>query len=183
LIRLLILRLARRWGLLIVGILLAIGGLTLGFSSHQITYHNGAKGSIAHYLSGDTPDLGYLQMDGSPALYYVNEKDFNPVITSANSFGRGNIISFVYTPDETKEIDEKAANSTTHLVGTGYKVVQIMLFDDTGKLQQVFTSSEYSQSPRGHYENNWTASAVLLVLGFLVTGLALFLRLRRKAAF
>lgn len=170
-----------RWCLIIVGILLAISGLIVGTSSHQITYQNGARGTVAHYLSGDTPGIGYLQMNGSSTLYFVNEKDFTPLINGINTFGRGNNIAFVYTTGETQAIDEQATNTSTHLVGTAYRVVQVMLFDNTGQNPQVFMDAEYTQHPQGILINNWPGGAALLIAGVLVVLLALFLpRLLRR---
>jgi hypothetical protein len=160
--------------------LLAIAGLIVGISSHHLTYQNGLKGIVAHYLSGDNPGTGYLQMSGSSSLYFVKEKNFNPLINGINTFGHGNIISFVYTPDETRDIDEQATNSGTHLAGTAYRVLQITLFDNDGQNPQVFTDVEYAQNPQGIYVNNWPAGAALLIAGFLVALMTLFLAALRR---
>jgi hypothetical protein len=92
-IRLLILLLTRRWGLIIVGTLLLIGGLVYGATSHQVAYQSVGKGTVAHFLSGDN-QVGYLEMDGNSALYVLNEGDFTPVIDGINTFGNGDSISF-----------------------------------------------------------------------------------------
>jgi hypothetical protein len=165
-----------RRGLILLGLLLVLGGGVSGIASHQVTYRNGARGTVAHYLSGDSAHTGYLQMGNSSNLYYVNENDFTPMINEngVQTLGRGSSISYVYTPDETEQIDETATDTGAHLQGTAFRVVQITLYDQNGQHPDVFTSSDYAQNPQGYYQNNWPAGMSLLVLGLLVTGVALF---------
>lgn len=168
--------LSSRRGLILLGLLLVLGGVVTGIASHSVTYRNGTRGTVAHYLSGDSAHIGYLQMGNSSDLYYVNENEFTPTINEngTQTLGRGSSISYVYTPDETKQIDETATDTGAHLQGTAFRVVQITLYDQNGQNPEVFTSSDYAQNPQGYYQNNWPGGMSLLVLGFLVTGSALF---------
>ncbi len=50
--RLIILLLTRRWGLLIVGAILIIGGAVWGMTSHQVTYQTSKQGVTYHIAIG-----------------------------------------------------------------------------------------------------------------------------------
>ncbi len=169
-IRLAILLLTRRWGLALLGIVLAGAGVFMGVSSHQIAYQTVGQGSIAHYLADDT--TGYLQMSNSSTLYIVNEKDFSPAINGTTTFQDGDTISFIYEPGSTTDIDATSSLGT-HLQGTAYKVVQITR-TSTGAAQQ-FVTSEYTQNPNGFYQNNWPIGIAMLLGGLLLAGLSFFL--------
>jgi hypothetical protein len=174
-ISLIILPVARRWGLIIIGGLLIIGGLIYGASSHQVSYQSVSEGSVAHFLVGDS--TGYLEMSGSSALYVVNENDFTPTIDGTNTFGNGDNISFVYRTDETTDIDQTSTIGT-HLVGSGYTIVELTVFSDSG--QKVFKTTDYAQNPNGFEQNNWLAGGALAFVGLIIVGLAFVLPARRK---
>jgi len=170
-IRLIILLFTRRWGLIIVGALVLIGGLIYGASSHNVAYQSVSPGSVAHFLSGDS-GTGYLQMTGSPKLYVLNESDFTPALSGTNTFGDGDNISFVYRTDSTTDIDQTSTIGT-HLVGPAYTVVELTVFSSNG--QQVFKTSDYSQNPNGFYQNNWLAGGAIAFVGLIILALAFVL--------
>ncbi len=167
-VRLLILLFTRRLGLIIIGLLLLIGGAIYGATSHQVAYQSVARGSIAHYLSDGT--TGYLQMEGSPALYVINEHDFTPAINGTSTFADGDSISFIYRTDSTNDVDQTSTLGT-HLVGKAYTVVQITAFASSSG-QTAYTTSAYNQNPNGFYENNWLVGGGLLLVGLAIAGLA-----------
>ncbi len=178
LIRLAILLIPRRWGLIVVGAVLAIAGLIVGITSHQVTYQTVNKGTIIHYLYGQSDSGGndnsdaYIELqDGS--LYFLNESDFSPALNSDTI--QSQVVSMVYDPTNTKSIDISSSNTSTHLSGTGDQVVQLTSFYSNGQNPATFTTSEYQQNPNGFYQNNWTGGAALLVLGLLIGGAALLL--------
>jgi len=151
---------------MVVGIAIAVTGFLIGRSSHQVVYQNVGQGTIAHYITGNGTD--YLQMDGSPALYTINNKDFNPAF-DANALGSGNI-SLVYQPENTTDVDITSVRGT-HLVGKAYRVIEITVFDN-GQ-QQMYTTSDYSQNPNGYYANNWLIGNTILGFGLVIAILAL----------
>ncbi len=176
-IRLVILLFTRRWGLIIVGALVLIGGLIYGANSHSVAYKSVSQGSVAHFLSSDSDNTGYLQMSGSPTLYILNKSDFTPAINSTNTFGDGDSISFVYRSDGTTNIDQTSTIGT-HLVGPAYTVIEFTVYSSNG--QQVFTTSDYAKNPNGFYQNNWLAGSAIAFIGLIIVGLAFVLPALRK---
>ncbi len=170
LVRLALILVTRRWGLIVVGAILAVVGLIVGFTSHGVTYQRVPQGTIAHFLAGDD-GTDYLQMDGSSTLYILHEQDFTPAINGTKTFANGASISLIYSPDDTTGIDVTSTLGT-HLVGKAFKVVQITSLDNGSK---VYATSEYSQNPNGFYQNNWGIGAILLVIGLVTAGAALIL--------
>ncbi len=166
----------------LLGGALIIFGVVLGATSHQVTYHAVNQETIAHFLSGDSSSSdqkGYLQFENDSKLYLVNESDFTPKV-DGKSFGDGDVISFVYRTDSPTSIDVSATNTSTHLVGDAYTIEQITV-PPSGNVQgsKVYTSSEYSQNPRGFDQNNWPLGALVIVLGLIVAALAFFLPMLR----
>ena len=165
----------------LLGGALIIFGVVIGATSHQVTYNPVNQETIAHFLSGDSSSSdqkGYLQFERDSKLYLINESDFKPKV-DGKSFGDGDVISFVYRTDSPTPIDVSATNTSTHLVGDAYTVEQITVPASNGQSSKVYTSSEYSQNPRGFNQNNWPIGALVIVLGFIVAALAYFLPMLR----
>ncbi len=165
----------------LLGGALIIFGVLFGSTSHQVTYNPVNQETIAHFLSGDSSSSdqkGYLQFERDPKLYLINESDFTPKV-DGNSFGDGDVISFVYRTDSPTTIDVSATNTSTHLVGDAYTVEQITVPGSNGQGSKVYTSSEYSQNPRGFDQNNWPIGALVIALGLIVAALAFFLPMLR----
>lgn len=169
-IRLAILLLTRRWGLIIIGAALLIGGLIYGTRSHPVTYQSVGQGTVAHFLAGDS--IGYLEMNGSSTLYVLNENDFTPTLNGINTFSDGDTISFVYRTDDTTDIDQTSTIGT-HLSGPAYTVVELTTYSDAG--QKVYNTSDYSQHPSGTYQNNWLGGGTLAFVGLIIIALAFVL--------
>lgn len=166
---------ARRWSLIIIGIILVLGGLIYVAIPHQTPYQSIPKSFIAHYLSGR--GTGYMQLEKSSTLYIVNEGEFLPAF-SADYLNHGQIvISFLYRNDETTNIDASSDNKV-HLVGQAYSVEQIKLYYQYGQPPEVFSAQEYLQNPNGYYQHNWIAGMVISLLGLIFIGLGVFLTIR-----
>lgn len=165
----------RRWGLLIIGAALLIGGLIYGASSHSVAYQSVGKGTVAHFLAGDS--TGYLKMNGSSTLYVLNENDFTPTINGTDTFANGDIISFVYRTDGTTNIDETSTIGT-RLSGPAYTIVELTVYANGG--QKVYNTSDYSQHPSGFYQNNWLGGGAIAFIGFIIVDLTFFLPLILK---
>jgi hypothetical protein len=166
----------RRWGLILVGIILALGGLIYGAIPQQTPYQNITKAFIAHYLSGR--GTGYMQLEKSPTLYIVNEGEFLPAF-SADYLNHGQVlISFLYRSDDTIDIDA-SSGTQVHLKGTASKVERIILYYQFGQPPVVFSTSEYFQNPNGYYQHNWMTGIALSFLGLIFIGLELFMTVRR----
>jgi hypothetical protein len=166
----------RRWGLTLIGIILAIGGLIYGATPQKTPYQNITKAFIAHYLSGR--GTGYMQLEKSPTLYIVNEGEFLPAF-SADYLNHGQVlISFLYRSDDTTDIDA-SSGTQVHLKGTAFHVERIILYHQFGQPPVVFSTSEYFQNPNGYYQHNWMAGIALSFLGLIFIGLGLFMTVRR----
>jgi hypothetical protein len=165
----------RRWGLIVIGAALLIGGLIWGASSHPVAYQSVSQGTVAHFLAGDS--TGYLKMDGSERLYIINENDFTPTINGTDTFANGDTISFVYRTDGTTNIDETSTIGT-HLSGPAYTIVELTVY--VNGRQKVYNTSDYSQHPSGSYQNNWLGGGTLAFIGFIIAGLAFVLPLILK---
>lgn len=172
-IRLAILLLTRRWGLIIIGALLLIGGLIYSASSHNVSYTKLSHQTVAHYLSGGGDNKAYMEMEGSSNLYEVNETSFTPAF-SADAL-TSNTIDFVYRPDQTDSIDVTSTNTSTHLQGDAYTVEQITVYDSNGQNPKTYVRQEYQNNPNGFYENNWPGGLGLAFLGLVIGGLAFIL--------
>ncbi len=167
---------ARRWGLILAGIILAIGGLIYGVIPQKTPYQNITKVFIAHYLSGR--GTGYMQLEKSPTLYIVNEGEFLPAF-SADYLNHGQVlISFLYRTDDTTDIDA-SSDTHVHLIGSAYQVERIILYHQFGQLPEIFSTHEYFQNPNGYYQHNWMAGMGLSLLGLIFIGLGLFMTVRR----
>jgi hypothetical protein len=169
---------------LVTGLLCAIVGLFIGLSSHQVMYHNAGKEIVAHFLSGGSSSsnrIGYVQMLNDANLYIVNEDDFSPPVKD-NSFGDGDTISLIYRPMDTTSINVSATNTSTHLQGSAFTIVQFTVLPSGGinsSGAQTYASSEYSKNPSGFYQNNWLLGAVPLAVGLLLILVGLILQLLR----
>lgn len=167
---------------LITGLFCAIGGLFIGISSHQVTYRNGGREIVAHFLSGGSSSsnhIGYLQLENDNNLYIINEDDFSPRVQD-RSFGDGDDISFIYRPVDTTNINVSATNTSTHMQGAAYTIVQFTVFPSNSSNDQqgtTYTSSEYSKNPHGYTQNNWLLGGGLLALGLLLLATGFILQL------
>lgn len=163
---------ARRWGLILIGIILALEGLIYGAIPHQTPYQSIPKSFIAHYLSGR--GTGYMQLENSSTLYVVNEGEFLPAF-SADYLNHGQIvISFLYRNDETTNIDASSDNKV-HLVGPAYPVEQIKLYYQFGQPPEVFSTHEYFRNPNGFYQHYWMVGMLISLPGLIFTGLGVFM--------
>src|SRR6266581_1902537 len=179
---------------MVVGLLLAIVGGAIGIFSHPVTYRIVNKEVVAHLLVGDSSSsnqIDFLQMENDNNLYIFNASNFSPTIGS-KSFGDGSSVSFIYKTDSTTYIDITSKNTSTHLVGDAYTLEQITVLDNKGQKQTTFSSSEYTQHPKGFYQlfwligpppigqNNWPIGGGLIALGLVIAILALMIPLLRS---
>ena len=177
-IRLLLILLTRRWGLIVLGSLLALGGLGYGASSHQVAYQTLHQGGRFRFLAVEG-GTDYILLNAT--YYVINENDVSPAFDGP-AFGRNNNLTFgslTYRTDS-RSIDVKLTDGT-QLQGTAYTVEQFVVTDTSGTHQQTYTTSEFTQNPNGFYENDWVGGMGLLVVGLSIAGLAFFIpRLRGK---
>lgn len=169
LIRLAIILVTRRWGLIVIGVVCIIGGLFYGVLSHSVSYQRTGPAHIAHYIADSSSNNGYLQLDNGSTLYIVPQNDFSPSINGINTFKDGSTLSIVYRTDDTTSIDVSSTIGT-HLHGDAYTVVQIADSDTNA----VYTTDTYNQNPTGFYQNNWGGGIALFLLGAIIAGLAFF---------
>ncbi len=189
LVRLLTLPAAWRWGLIIVGLLLAIGSgiLIYGAGSQsaksQIAMYQSIRGTIGPYYASLTPGANlsigeaYLLLDDSQSIYFFRGKDFNTLTFDSFVSFSGKTAVFIYRSDMPVNIDKYFGSD--HVKGTGYQLVQITVFDSNGQNPQVFTTAEYTQYLQtkrgvnvGNIQNKRGIGIVLLILGLMMAALA-----------
>lgn len=177
LIRLAILLLSRRWGLIVVGAVCIIGGIFYGLLSHDVSYQRVGPTQVIHYLRVSDSSDAYVQLSNSPTLYIIHQNDFSPSLNNI-SFTDQSMVSIVYQTDTTTHIDVSSTSGAV-LDGDAYTIIQMT--DSDGNA--VYTTSTYNQNPTGYYQNNWGAGIALFLLGAIIAGLAGFwpmIRARRS---
>ncbi|MGH2494803.1 MAG: hypothetical protein ACRDIV_08870 [Ktedonobacteraceae bacterium] len=172
LIRLLRLLLSKRWGWMILGVVVLVSGVALGASSHQVTYQPITKGNFTPYVVEGGTD--YLQTTDGSTFYVIKEADLSPHFDGTTVFGGERKTFAILTRSDTEDVDVQLTDGT-HLQGTGYRVERIAQVDNTtGQTLQTYTTAEYTQNPNGFYENNWAGGAGLIALGLLALVLSFF---------
>lgn len=169
-VRLAILLLTRRWGLIIVGAILVIGGLVWGITSHQVAYQNSQQGANYHLATGTQSGNLYINADGSSDYFAAFKGDFNPPIAQSDIDNSASI-NFVARTD-TSTLDP-ALNTDTGTVNDAHKIEKIVFFDKSGNVMATYTTAEYNANPNGFYDNEWLKSIWLVLVGLLMGGAAL----------
>jgi hypothetical protein len=169
----------RRWGWVVLGGLILLGGLFTGVASHQVTYQAAEKKTLIHYLYDDTTHDAYLELTDT-SLYFLNEKDFSPALNSDAL--QSDMVTLVYDPSNTQSIEADSTNTNASLNGTGSAVVEVISYDTNGQNPKTFTTQEYSQHPNGFYQSNWPLGIGLLIVGLLLISLPFLLFRGNKGA-
>jgi hypothetical protein len=172
LIRLLSLFLSRRWGWMVLGVVVAGIGVVLGASSHQVKYQPITNGNFTPYVVEGGTD--YLQASDGSTYYVIKESDLSPHFDGNTVFGGSQKTFAILTRSDTESVDVQLTDGT-HLQGTGYRVERIAQVDPTtGQYMQIYSTAEYTQNPNGFYENDWLGGIGLIALGLLSFALGLF---------
>ncbi|HEY6543260.1 MAG TPA: hypothetical protein VIZ18_20115 [Ktedonobacteraceae bacterium] len=172
LIRLLRLFLSRRWGWMILGVVLLCIGVAFGASSHQVTYQPITNGNFTPYVVDGGTD--YLQASDGSTYYVIKESDLSPHFDGTTVFGGGQKMFAILTSSDTEDVDVQLTDGT-HLQGTGYEVERIAQIDtSSGQPMQIYTTTEYTQHPNGFYENKWGWGIGTIMFGLLAFCLGLF---------
>jgi hypothetical protein len=174
--RLVILLLTRRWGLIIVGLLLVIGGVIWGLSSHQVAYQTSTQGTNYHLAVGTQSGNLYINADGSSDYFAAFKNDFNPPIPQSD-IDNSDTITFVARTD-TSSLDP-ALNTDTGTVNDAHKIEKIVFYKGNSVLA-TFTTAEYNANPNGFYDNEWLKSIWLVLVGLLMGGAALLVPMFAK---
>lgn len=157
--------LRRSWGWLVVGIIMVIGGLIWGLTSHQVTYANSQQNASYHIAIGESTGNVYINADGSSDYFAAFSGDFSPAITQSD-IDNSTAISFIARTDtSTLNPALNAPNGST--VNDAHKVEKLVFYDKNGNIQKTFTTAEYLANPNGFNDNEWL-KAIWLVLGGLV---------------
>ncbi|HLI08187.1 MAG TPA: hypothetical protein VKV40_16585 [Ktedonobacteraceae bacterium] len=178
LLRLLIFMLTRRWGLIVLGVLLLIIGLVVGAGSHQVSYQTIDHGTFQRYSKDDGTEL--LQLQNTSTFYVINDSDFSPTFNGDTVFQDSPSFILIARKDS-QSVDEQTTDGT-QLSGNGYQVEEITILDNNGQPAQQYTTSTYRQNPNGYYENDWPAGLLLAFVGLVLGILAFVLpQLRGKS--
>ncbi|GHO73644.1 hypothetical protein KSD_14150 [Ktedonobacter sp. SOSP1-85] len=172
--------------LILSGLILAIGGLIYGTRSHDLGYQSSEQGTLQHAIYQSDPTTPnssssgteYLQLSNDPKIYIVNVAD----IANANKLNAlsAHNYTFRYDSDTAQPINVTGKDTATYssnytLIGTGYKVVEIIGYDSSNQPVNILTNT-FLQKPRGRYENDWFLGSGLAMLGIILLLTSLFTR-------
>ena len=170
-VRFLTLPVAWRWGLVVVGLLLAIGGGILTYVATSLNpqgtgVYRSVRGTVqfTSWFTGsgrDGPVTLYSVTLTNQQTYSYNPGDFTPILTADDlQFPQ---VVFIYRPD-------KKVSSINDLV-------QVTVFDSSGQTR-VFTTAEYTQYVRANQavqanqESRLAIGITVLIVGLLIAALA-----------
>ena len=176
-VRLVILLLTRRWGLILVAAGLVIGGLVWGLSSHQVNYISSDDHTTYRLASGEQSGNLYVHPDGSDNYYVAFASDF---AVAKSDIDNSTSISFIARAD-TSSLDPalNAPDGTT--INYAHKIEQLVFYNNSGSVINTYTTSEYKSSPNGFSINNWLYSVWLIIGGaVLLVVVLLYPRLSRR---
>ncbi|HEY1354390.1 MAG TPA: hypothetical protein VGF67_32675 [Ktedonobacteraceae bacterium] len=175
--RLVIFLLTRRWGLLIVGAALIIGGVIWGMTSHQITYQTSQQGVTYHIAMGETSGNVYINPDKSSNYFVAFKSDFTPSI-SQSDIDNSDTIDFVARTD-TSSLDPALQTGGT-TINDAHKIEKLIFYDQNGHIQQTFTTAEYQANPNGFNDNEWMKAIWLIIAGAIIAAAALIVPMLTK---
>lgn len=182
LVHLLTLPATRRWGMMVIGLLLAIGGGILIYSatSQLSVYQNSLakyrtiRGTIQNTFISISIAQGegdyYAVMNNSTVIYNIGSNENFP--TSTQFPDPGADVSFTYRSDEPININRDFGNGQS-LQGTGYQVAQFTVYDSSGQSPKVFASSDYAQiMPNiSNAQAKRNIGIALLIIGLIIVAL------------
>ncbi|HZU70204.1 MAG TPA: hypothetical protein VFA09_23235 [Ktedonobacteraceae bacterium] len=175
-IRLLILLLTRRWGLIVCGVILVIAGLIWGaVGSHQVTYETSQPNTNYHIGSGSETGNIYINADGSSDYFVALNGSFGRSVAQSD-IDNSTAISFVARTDTTSV--DLNVNGTT--VNEAHQIEKLVFYDSSGNVLGTYTTSEYLANPNGFYDNEWLKSIWLIIAGAILGVLGLVLPMFRK---
>lgn len=171
-IRLAILLLSRRWGIMVIGAILVISGLIWGLESQQVTYQSYQQGSNYEIGAGTQSGNVYINAKGSSDYFAAFNGDFTPPIAQSN-LDNWVAISFVARTDYSGL--NTSLNTGSTKVTEAHKIEKLVFYDQNGNIAASYTTTEYNANPNGFTQNNWLYSIWLILAGVVVFGLAFVL--------
>ena len=153
----------RRWGLALVSVILIIGGLVLGLTSHQISYH--AYLPDPNYQLSAGQQSGNVYINTSDEYFAAFHSDFTPAI-AASDLAKTAEVAFVARTD-TNSLDPALKTGAT-VVNDVHRIEKLFLFDQDGNIIKTYATAEYNANPGGFYDNNWPLASVLILAGLLL---------------
>jgi hypothetical protein len=165
--------------LLIVGGGTAYGLIAGKAPSSTIPYQTDGPAHLVEALGhcnppgqGATPNCtAYFALDDGPTLSTLNGDDFSPPITDiVTTFSLEDTFTVVYRADHTTHIETDVLDS--HINGDFYSVVQLTLFDQSGRQTAIYTTAEYPPKP---LQPIATGGLILLIVGLALALIAVCL--------
>lgn len=138
--------------LILLGLILAVGGLIYGMRSHDLGYQSSEQGTLQHAIYQSDPahpnnvssGIEHLQLSNDPNIYIVNVADL--ANTSNLNAIAAHDYTFRYDPDTARPVNiagkDTATNTATYtLIGTSYKAVEIIGFDSSNQPVNILTDT------------------------------------------
>jgi hypothetical protein len=164
--RLIMRLLRRRWGLILIGAIMVIGGLIWGLTSHQVGYQSSQQNVTYRIAIGSQSGNTYIHADRSSDYFAAFSGDFNPPITQS-AIDNSNTISFVARTD-TSSLNPALNAPDGSTVNDAHKIEKLVFYDKSGNVQGTFTTTEYDANPNGFNDNEWLKAIWLIIAGVLV---------------
>jgi hypothetical protein len=163
-VRLAILLLTRRWGLLLVGAVLVVGGLAWGVTSKSVPYQSSNDSTTYRVAKGADSGNVYIHPDGSDDYFVAFAADFT---VPQDAIDKSTAISFIARTD-TSSLDPALHASDGTTIYDAHKIEKLVFYDNSNSVLNTYTTSEYNANPNGFYENNWSKSIWLILVGVVL---------------
>ncbi|GCE12556.1 hypothetical protein [Tengunoibacter tsumagoiensis] len=159
-------------GRITTGVLLIIGGMIYGITSHQIVYRH-ITGNFKIHVLDDGNDY-FEDLNAQTKTYYaVDSANFTPYPEGEILTNGVAVTSLTYVADAHYSINIELANAPS-LVGTAYTAVQFTM-ESQGSAPSSYAFADYSQHPDGYYDNHWWVGGIFAGFGVLFLYAALMI--------
>jgi hypothetical protein len=175
-VRLAILLLSRRWGLIIVGAALIVGGLIWGMTSHQVSYAQINGNSSYDFSTGETSGNTYIVQHGSDDYYVAFASDFSVPDSDVSNSASFTMIART----DTSSLDPALNAPDGKTINDAHKIEKLTFFKQDGSTLATFTTAEYNANPNGFSDNEWGKSIWLIIVGLLIGVAALLVPMFMK---
>jgi len=161
---------ATKWGWLVIGIGLLVGGLIWGLNSHQASYMHSDSQTKYDVSTGTTSGNTYINVDETDNYYVAFSIDF---IVPQDTINRATSYTFIARTD-TSTLNPPLHLSDGTTIDSAHKIEKLVFYDQQNNVLATYTTAEYASNPNGYDDNNWPYASLLMLAGVLCAGTMLF---------